>query len=80
MRRDSSYWQWFYAPQGLEDSARRFNAGNLPTTTTRPAGAPEERRYHTTLVTTADLTPCEGEWPEPFPQLRVQHRGRMALS
>jgi hypothetical protein len=28
--RSSSYWQWFYAPQGLKGSARRFNVGNLP--------------------------------------------------
>jgi hypothetical protein len=42
-------------------SARRFNAGNLPITTTRPAGAPEERRYRTILVTTADLTPFQSE-------------------
>jgi hypothetical protein len=73
------------APEGLRDSARRFNAGKIPITTTRPAGALDRRAYDTIfdpgndLVTTADLTPLrlQGElfhWIFPALKRRAESR------
>jgi hypothetical protein len=51
-----SYWQWFYARQGLKGSAWRFNAGNLLIPTTRPRASSQNLHAHSSeavLLTTA---------------------------
>jgi hypothetical protein len=62
-----------YAPQGLKGCVRRFNAGNLRITTTRPAGRQKNGAtiQYSTLVTTAVSRPCRAnpfDWM--FPALK----------